>query len=247
MEGAAAASKVIFLVSPSSTTKPATIAKAGNGAIVQGRAEDVQVVQVGKTADFSTAANMANTIEKRLLEAFLVMNVRNAERVTAEEVRLTQLELEQQLGGIFSLLTVSFLIPYLSRTLLVLQRSNEIPKLPKDIVRPTIVAGINALGRGQDRESLTQFVGTIAQTLGPEALMKYLNAEEAIKRLAAAQGIDVLNLVKSQEQMAQEQEQMMAAQQQQTLLEQTGQLANSKLADGQNLQDLGDAMQPPQQ
>ena len=140
VEGAAAASKVIFLVSPSSTTKPSVIAKAGNGAIVQGRAEDVQVVQVGKTADFSTAANMAQTIERRLLEAFLVMNVRNAERVTAEEVRLTQLELEQQLGGIFSLLTVSFLIPYLDRTLLVLQRSNELPKLPKDVIRPAIVA-----------------------------------------------------------------------------------------------------------
>ena len=66
------------------------------------------VIQVGKTADFSTAANMANAIEKRLLEAFLVMNIRQAERVTAEEVRLTQLELEQQLGGIFSLLTVEF-------------------------------------------------------------------------------------------------------------------------------------------
>ena len=189
---------------------------------------------------------MAQTIERRLLEAFLVMNVRQAERVTAEEVRLTQLELEQQLGGIFSLLTVSFLIPYLSRTLLVLQRSNEIPKLPKDIVRPTIVAGINALGRGQDRESLSMFMGTIAQTVGPEALMKYINPEEAIKRLAAAQGIDVLNLVKSPEQMQQEQQQRMQAQQQQTLLEQTGQLANSKLADGQNLQSLGDAMQPPQ-
>ena len=81
------------------------------------------------------------------------MNVRNAERVTAEEVRLTQLELEQQLGGIFSLLTTSFLIPYLDRTLLVLQRTNELPKLPKDIIRPAIVAGVNALGRGQDRES----------------------------------------------------------------------------------------------
>ena len=211
VEGAAAASKVIFLVSPSSTTKPQTIAKAGNGAIVSGRAEDVQVVQVGKTADFSTAANMANQIEKRLLEAFLVMNIRQAERVTAEEVRLTQLELEQQLGGIFSLLTIEFLIPYLNRTLLVLQRSNEIPKLPKDIVRPTIVAGINALGRGQDRESLTQFIGTIAQTLGPEALMQYINPTEAIKRLAAAQGIDVLNLVKTEQQMAEE---MQAAQQQ---------------------------------
>ena len=246
VEGAAAASKVIFLVSPSSTTKPATIAKAGNGAIVQGRAEDVQVVQVGKTADFSTAANMAQTIERRLLEAFLVMNVRNAERVTAEEVRLTQLELEQQLGGIFSLLTVSFLIPYLNRTLLVLQRSNEIPKLPKDIVRPQIVAGINALGRGSDREALTQFVGTIAQTLGPEALIAYINPEEAIKRLAAAQGIDVLNLVKSPQQMAEEKEQNMQMQQSQTLLEQAGQFANSKMADGQNLQQLGENLQPPQ-
>ena len=245
VEGAAAASKVIFLVSPSSTTKPSAIAKAGNGAIVQGRAEDVQVVQVGKTADFSTAANMAQSIERRLLEAFLVMNVRNAERVTAEEVRLTQLELEQQLGGIFSLLTVEFLIPYLNRTLLVLQRSNQIPKLPKEIVRPTIVAGVNALGRGQDREALQMFVGTIAQTLGPEALMKYINPLEAIKRLAAAQGIDVLNLVKTEEQMAQEKEEMMQTQQNQTLLEQAGQFANSKLADSENVAGMQE--QPPQE
>ena len=245
VEGAAAASKVIFLVSPSSTTKPATIAKAANGAIVQGRAEDVQVVQVGKTADFSTAANVAQSIEKRLLEAFLVMNVRNAERVTAEEVRITQMELEQQLGGIFSLLTVSFLIPYLDRTLLVLQRSNEIPKLPKDLVRPKIVAGVNALGRGQDRESLNMFIATIAQTLGPEALMRYINPEEAIKRLAAAQGIDVLNLVKSPEQMAEEKEEAMSNQQNQTLLEQAGQFANSKMADSENLQGMQEQVQPP--
>ena len=239
VEGAAAASKVIFLVSPSSTTKPSVIAKAGNGAIVQGRAEDVQVVQVGKTADFSTAANMAQSLERRMLEAFLVMNVRNAERVTAEEVRLTQLELEQQLGGIFSLLTVSFLIPYLDRTLLVLQRSNEIPKLPKDLVRPSIVAGVNALGRGQDREALNMFIMTLSQTLGPEAIMRYINPMEAIKRLAAAQGIDVLNLVKTQEEMAQEKQQSMETQQNQTLLEQAGQFANSPMADPKN-------QQPPQ-
>ncbi len=231
VEGASAASKVIFLVSPSSTTKPATIAKAGNGAIVQGRAEDVQVVQVGKTADFSTAAQMAQTIERRLLEAFLVMNVRNAERVTAEEVRLTQLELEQQLGGIFSLLTTSFLIPYLDRTLLVLQRSNELPKLPKDIIRPAIVAGVNALGRGQDREALTMFMQTVAGTVGPEMLMKFINPLEAIKRLAAAQGIDVLNLVKTPEEVVNDKETMMQEKQNQTLLEQAGQFANSPIAD----------------
>ena len=39
--------------------------------------------------------------------------------------------------------------------MLVLQRSNQLPKIPKGLVRPQIVAGVNALGRGQDRESLT--------------------------------------------------------------------------------------------
>ena len=231
VEGAAAASKVIFLVSPSSTTKPRTIADAGNGAIVQGRPEDVAVIQVGKTADFSTAAQMTQTLERRIAEAFMQLNVRQSERTTAEEVRLTQLELEQQLGGLFSLLTVEFLIPYLNRTLLVLQRSKELPNIPKDLVRPQIVAGVNALGRGQDRESLTAFVTTIAQTLGPEALMQYIDPSEAIKRLAAAQGIDILNLVKTEQQIQQEMQQQQQAAQQQALLEQAGQLAGSPMAD----------------
>ncbi len=221
-EGSAAAAKVIFLVSPSSTTKPQTLAKAGNGAIIQGRPEDVGVVQVGKTADFATAAQQMQTLERRVSEAFLVLTVRQSERTTAEEVRLTQLELEQQLGGLFSLLTVEFLVPYLNRKLMVMQRSGELPRYPKNLVKPTIVAGINALGRGQDRESLTNFIMTIAQTIGPEGMMQFLNPDEFIKRLAAAQGIDVLNLVKS---MDQQQEEQQAAMQQQQDMEMTKQAA----------------------
>ena len=245
VEGAAAASKVIFLVSPSSTTKPKTIADAGNGAIVQGRPEDVAVIQVGKTADFSTAAQMVQSLERRIAEAFMQLNVRQSERTTAEEVRLTQLELEQQLGGLFSLLTVEFLIPYLNRTLLVLQRSKELPNIPKDLVRPQIVAGVNALGRGQDRESLTAFVTTIAQTLGPEALMQFINPSEAIKRLAAAQGIDVLNLVKTEQQLQQEQQEAQQQAVQQSLIDQAGQMAGSPLADPSKNPQLLPEEEPP--
>jgi len=246
VEGAAAASKVIFLVSPSSTTKPKTIADAGNGAIVQGRPEDVAVIQVGKTADFSTAAQMIQGLERRIAEAFMQLNVRQSERTTAEEVRLTQLELEQQLGGLFSLLTVEFLVPYLNRTLLVLQRSKELPNIPKDLVRPQIVAGVNALGRGQDRESLTAFITTIAQTLGPEALMQFIDPSEAIKRLAAAQGIDILNLVKTEQQMQEEMQQQQQAAQQQALVEQAGQLAGSPMVDpSKNPQLLPQEEEPP--
>jgi hypothetical protein len=231
VEGSAAAAKVVFVVSPSSTTKAQTLAKAGNGAIVQGRPEDIGVVQVGKTADFTTAMTMMQTLERRLAEAFLILNVRQSERTTAEEVRLTQLELEQQLGGLFSLLTVEFLLPYLNRKLLVLQRSGQLPRIPKDLVNPTIVAGINALGRGQDRESLTSFIMTIAQTLGPEALMQYINADEAIKRLAAAQGIDVLNLVKSIDQIQEENQAAAEQQQEMAMMQQAGQMLKSPLAD----------------
>ena len=247
VEGSAAAAKVVFLVSPSSTTKPQTIAQAGNGAIVQGRPEDVAVIQVGKTADFATAANMAQQLERRIAEAFMQLNIRQSERTTAEEVRLTQLELEQQLGGIFSLLTIEFLIPYLNRTLLILQRSKEIPAIPKDLVRPQIVAGVNALGRGQDRESLTQFVGTIAQALGPEALLKYINPSEAIKRLAAAQGIDVLNLVKTEQELQQEMQMAQQAAQQQALTEQAGQLAGSPMVDPSKNPALAAMTQPPEE
>ena len=204
VEGSAAAAKVVFTVSPSSTTKPSTLAQAGNGAIIQGRPDDIGVVQVGKTADFGTAYQMIQTLERRLSEAFLILSVRQSERTTAEEVRMTQMELEQQLGGLFSLLTVDFLVPYLNRKLKVFSGDGKIPKIPDEVVRITIVAGINALGRGQDRDSLTQFLQTLAGTMGPESIGQYINPLEVVKRLAAAQGIDILNLVKTEDQMQQE-------------------------------------------
>lgn len=247
VEGSAAAAKVVFTVSPSSTTKPATLAKAGNGAIIQGRPDDIGVIQVGKTADFQTAYQMIGTLSQRINEAFLVLNVRQSERTTAEEVRMTQMELEQQLGGLFSLLTVEFLVPYLNRKLSVAQKTGEIPRLPKgDIVKPTIVAGINALGRGQDRESLGQFLQVIAQTMGPEAIQQYINPDEVIKRLAAASGIDVLNLVKSMQELQQEQQQAMEQQQMMAAQEQQPQMAAVEQKREQAAMQMMQQEQPPQ-
>ena len=242
VEGSAAAAKVVFTVSPSSVTKPSSLANAGNGAIIQGRPDDVGVIQVGKNADFQTAYQLVNTLEKRLAEAFLIMNVRDSERTTAEEVRMTQMELEQQLGGLFSLLTVEFLIPYLNRKMHALTKAKQIPAMPKGIVKPTIVAGINALGRGQDRDALVGFITTVAQTMGPEAMMKFMNADEAIKRLAASAGIDVLNLIKSVEEQQQEQQAAQQAASQQALVQQAGQFAGSPMMDPEKNPDAIPAM-----
>ena len=127
--------------------------------------------------------------------------------------------------------------------MIVLQRTNQIPKLPKDVVRPKIVAGINSLGRGQDNESLTRFMATVAQTLGAEALIRFVNPSEAIKRLAAAQGIDVLNLVKTPEELQQAKQVAMQDQGQMDLVKQAGQFASSPVMDPQKNPQLGDQAQ----
>ena len=231
VEGSAAAAKVIFLVSPSATVKPSVLAKAGNGAIIPGRADDVTAVQVQKQADFASAYQMITQLVQRLSEAFLILTVRQSERTTAEEIRATQQELNEQLGGIYGNLTAELLRPYLQRKLFILQRSGDLPKLPKGVVYPTVVAGIEGIGRGQDRESLMMFLSTISQSMGPEMMMTFINPEEAIKRLAAAQGIDTLKLVKTQEERNVEKSQLATQSAQASLIGQAGNLAKAPLLD----------------
>ena len=247
VEGSAAAAKVVFTVSPSATTKPQTLAAAGNGAIVQGRPDDIGVIQVGKTADFATALQHMQTLEKRLNEAFLILSVRQSERTTAEEVRMTQMELEQQLGGLFGLLTVEFLVPYLNRKLSIFQKTGEIPRIPKGMVKPIIVAGINSLGRGQDVQALGGFLQTIATTMGPEAISTYINPDEVIKRLAAAQGIDVLNLVKTVEERQQEQQQASQQQAELEAIKGTPALMKAPMLDPSKNQNMAQQQQPPEE
>lgn len=243
VEGSAAAAKVVFLVSPAATVKPSTLAKAGNGAIIQGRAEDVTAVQVSKQADFSSAYQMIQSLTQRLSEAFLILSVRQSERTTAEEIRATQQELNEQLGGIYGNLTVELVRPYLQRKLFTLQRAKELPQLPKGIVFPTIIAGLEGIGRGQDRESLMMFLQTISQALGPEAMAQYIDPEEAVKRLAAAQGIDALKLVKTAEMRQQEQQKAQQMQMTGSLVNQAGQLAKAPMMDPTKNPDSIEALQ----
>jgi len=231
VEGSAAAAKVVFLVSPSATTKPQSLARASNGAIIQGRPDDVGVVQVGKTADFRTVQEMIQNLTQRLSDAFLILNVRQSERTTASEVQAVQQELNEQLGGIFGNLTTELLQPYLNRKLFLLTRNKAIPQLPKGLVMPTVVAGLNGIGRGQDRAALLEFLTTVGQAMGPEALATYVNPTEILKRLSAASGIDSLGLIKTPEELDAEKQQAQQQAMQAQVMGQMGQLAKSPIAE----------------
>ena len=231
VEGSAAAAKVIFTVSPSASTKPQSLARASNGAIIQGRPDDVGVIQVGKTADFRTVQEMIRDLTTRLSDAFLILNPRQSERTTATEVSAGIQELNEQLGGIYGNLTTELLSPYLNRKLHILQRQKAVPPLPKGLIMPTVVAGLNGIGRGQERIALIEFMQTVAQGMGPEALAQFINPTEFLKRLAAASGIDVLNLVKDPATMEQEATTQKQDMMQSSLMNQVGQLAKSPLGE----------------
>jgi hypothetical protein len=101
---------------------------------------------------------------------------------------------------------------------------------------------------------LTTFIATVAQTLGPEALMKYIDPSEAIKRLAAAQGIDVLNLVRTAEQLEQLKQQSQQDMTNKSLVDQAGQLAGTPLMDPSKNPDVAEQasavlgnLQPPEE
>lgn len=213
VDASKAAAKVLMLVKPNGTTQLKTIKDAPNLAVRSGNAEDVTVLQLQKQADMSIAKSMVDELKTSLSYAFLMQNAiqRNAERVTAEEIRYMASELDQMLGGVYGILSQDFQLPYLNRKVAVLQRSGKLPRLPKDLVKTSIVTGIEALGRGNDRNKLVQFATTVEQVLGPQAL-EYINGSDFIARLANADGIDPEGLVKPQQQVEQERQQAMQAQ-----------------------------------
>ena len=92
-----------------------------------------------------------------------------------------------------------------------MEKSKKLPSMPKGMIKPTIVTGLEALGRGNDRTKLVLFLQTLQQNLGSETIGQYVNLSEAIKRLATADGIETKGLIKSEEDLQGE----MAMQQQQ--------------------------------
>jgi len=209
VQGSAAAAKVLFLVNPNGTTRAKDLAEAPNGGFVDGIREDISTLQMEKFNDFRVVQTAIGQIEERLSHAFLLNSsvIRNAERVTAEEIRMVAQELEAALGGLYSLLSQELQMPIVKRLISKMTKQKRLPKLPKEVVKPTITTGVEALGRGNDLNKLDMFVAGVGQVMGPEVVATYLVPGEYLRRRGAAVGIDTNGLVKTDDQLQQEQQQ----------------------------------------
>ena len=222
VESAAASSKVVFMVRPNAVTRKRDLAETRNGDIITGTKDDISVLQAEKHYDLQVVERSINKLEERLSYAFLLHTAiqRDAERVTAQEIRYMAEQLETAMGGIYSLLSQEFQLPLVSLLMKRMSQAKEIPPLPKNSVKPTIITGIEALGRGNDLQKLREFVaeiGALAQ-INP-TVVQALNPNDLIKRIATGLGIDTEGLIKSEEQLAQEQQAEQQAMQEQQMMQ----------------------------
>ena len=225
VEASAVAAKVVYLLNPNGVTRAKDLTKAESGDVIVGSVNDVAALQTDKQADMRIAYEAAKTITDRLAMAFLMNSAiqRQAERVTAEEVRYMAGELEDALGGVYSILSQEFQLPLVTRLMDRMTKDKRLPALPKGVVKPQIVTGLEALGRGHDLTKYQMMIQALAP-LGPEGIAKYMNPGDYIKRIGTSLGIDMDGLVKTDEQLTAEAE-AAAAQQQNMMMAQMAEKA----------------------
>jgi hypothetical protein len=243
--GALNAAKVVALVAPGAAVTPKKLMEAENGAALLGRAEDVTMMQQNKHADMRVAQQTYQDLRQDLGAAFLLTSAyqRDAERVTAEEVRRMAEELEDALGGIYSVLAQEMQLPIALRTEDRLIKSGAIKEItPDDVVRPIVVTGLAAIGRGHEFNRLREFAAFIrneVQPLVPE-IGNYFVARDLLDRAAIGLGVPTEGLVKDEETMAAEAAKAQQDQMRATLLE-GGAPALAEAAAGEMTSQMGDA------
>jgi hypothetical protein len=213
-EFTAGAAKVIPLVNPNGVTSEDDLAKAENFEFISGTAQDVTFLKIDKYADLQVAKQLADDLTRRLEQAFLMHSSvqRAGERVTAEEIRFMAADLEASIGAVYVQLSQEFQLPLVVIAIEQLVKQKRLPKLPKELVTPTVTTGIDALSRQSDLHKLDRMVAGLRDLYGPEALVAETNVSDYVKRRAAALGIDPTGLIKSPEQKKAEHEAKMQEQ-----------------------------------
>ena len=205
LKASALAAKVVFAVDPNSYITPRKLEDARSGDVIKGSAEDVSTIGVDKLNDFQIVLERLRDITQTLEEAFLMNSSiqRNAERVTAEEIRFMAQELEDSLGGVYSTLAQDLQVPLLRRILKQLASKKLIPDVPADGVKLSITTGLEALGRGHEVNKLMAFIQAARETVGEQELVMRINTESVLKALSAGFGLDTEDLIRTEEEVNQ--------------------------------------------
>ena len=236
----AVASKIIFLVHPNATTNIDDLNAAVTGDFVKGALKDIEALHLDKYADFQVSHSVLQDLIIRLSHAFLLQSgtVRDAERVTAEEIRIQAQELEDVLGGVYTVQSQDLQLPLVRRIVSVMEQAKELDRLPGNAgVEPTIVTGFEALGRGHELNRVRTLFADIVNTFGEEVLRRYVKVGDSLKKFAKGHNVDIEDLFKTDDEVKAE----IAEEQRQSFVQQAA-LSAAGPAAGQAAKGATDAL-----
>lgn len=188
VQGAVLASEFRWLINPAGQTSVEDFTASPNGAAIPGTKGDIELINAGIDNILSTNQALQTTYINRIGAGFLLQTAvtRDAERVTAQEIRMTAEELEGGLGGGYSRIAADVQVPVAFWTMTLTGRDIG----GKDL-EPVIITGLAALSRTGDRDRLLEFGSNLANVLSlPPQILDRLKLSAWIADLAAAGGLD---------------------------------------------------------
>jgi hypothetical protein len=192
------------MVNPNGQTSIDDLNNSENGDALPGLPSDVAPTQGGNPQAIATAEKILDRYERRIARGFLMGSsvIRDAERVTTEEVRLTANELETAYGGVYSTLASSVQVPvahWLFDTI-----DLKIKEADLDV---TIVTGLDALSRNGDLDNFRLAMGDMASvSTVPPNLAARVKWEEVGSFIGQGRNIDLNRFLMTDDEFAKVQE-----------------------------------------
>lgn len=195
VDGAVLGTEYRWMVNPTGQTSVDDLNRSENGDALPGLPQDVAATQGGNPVSIQVANETLDKYERRLSRGFLMGSavIRDAERVTQEEVRLTAQELETSYGGVYSTLASSLQKP-VARWLFDAINLN----LAGADLEVTIITGLDALSRNGDLENFRLAMGDMAAIAQvPPELGARIKWEEVASFIGQGRNIDFMRFMLS--------------------------------------------------
>lgn len=200
VDGAVAGCDWRWLINPGGITKVDDVKNSRTGDAIPGTKEDIDTTSGGNAEAIARALEVMNIWEKRVARGFLLLSAvtRDAERVTAEEMRLTANELDTAYGGVYSALSGQIQKPMAEW--LLSEDGNDIRGKGIEV---QVITGLDALSRNGDLEAFKLAMGDLAMlTQLPEELQGRIKFGDIAKFVGDGRGIDLTPFLKSDEEFA---------------------------------------------
>ena len=197
-----------FFVRPGSPLSHdlAALNSAPRGTYWPGNADDISIPEMRARGDLSTMIEVVSRWESELSQAFLKSTVRDAERVTAQEIRMVANELESAFGGLYSQLAMSWQQKEADYAISKVNFSKEVGDMG-DMFEVVVTTGLESLSREGQIDNLRLAIGDLQMMeVVPDDIKGAIHPLRFAKFVFTNRSVDLKAFLNTQEEMQANQE-----------------------------------------